>query len=147
MSELEQKALTLAESLHTGQVDRAGVDYMVHIRTVHANTVRLGGCEVACVAALLHDSVEDCEITNEEVAELFGSEVARVVGLVTKVAGQKKKAYMRGIKACPIATLVKLADMEHNSQLSRLTDAGLEITEADERRNAEYLRWMEYLRG
>ncbi|MGB5446608.1 MAG: HD domain-containing protein [Psychromonas sp.] len=137
-----EKALQFSELHHKGQVDKAGVDYFSgHILAVVANAKKLTNEEVVHVASALHDVVEDTEVSIEEVARLFGEEVAEIVKLVSKVEGVPKSEYFRAIKGNPKARLVKVADMTHNSDLSRLAV----VHEADLLRTAQYKKWMEYL--
>lgn len=137
-----ERALKFAKVHHAGQVDKAGADYFTgHIMTVVANAKTLTKDPIIHTAAALHDVVEDTPVTIEEVAELFGEEVAVVVGLVTKSAGIPKSEYFRAIKENDRATIVKIADMTHNTDLGRLAI----VTEADRARNAVYMEWMEYL--
>lgn len=135
-------ALKFAKKHHAGQVDKAGVDYFSgHISTVVANAKKLTNLEIVLVASALHDVVEDTNVTLEEVANKFGAEVAEVVKLVTKDPNVDKAVYFKNIKDNKYATLVKLADMTHNTDLRRLKV----VTNVDLERNAQYKMWMNYL--
>lgn len=82
---LIQRAYEFAEKQHDGQVRKSGDPYFVHPVNV-ANIIadmRLDAKSVC--AALLHDVVEDCDVESEELAELFGEEVAFLVDGVTKL--------------------------------------------------------------
>ncbi len=73
-----------------------------------------------CVA-LLHDVVEDTEITFEELEKVgFSEEIIEALKLLTHDEAVPYMEYVRAIKKNPIATKVKLADLRHNSDLSRL---------------------------
>lgn len=81
METLLEKAKKVAETCHKGQVDRAGKPYMNHLLTVSNGVKDLG--ETYAVVGMLHDTVEDTEMTVEKLRELFGDEVAEAVGLLT----------------------------------------------------------------
>jgi (p)ppGpp synthase/HD superfamily hydrolase len=137
-----KQALKFAKLHHIGQVDKAGVDYFSgHISTVVANSKELTNDVVVHVSCALHDVVEDTEVSIEEISRLFGEEVTEIVGLVTKVEGVPKNEYFRAIKGNSKASLVKLADLKHNSDLSRLAV----VNEVDLARTAQYKEWIKYL--
>jgi (p)ppGpp synthase/HD superfamily hydrolase len=83
-----------------------GEPYMVHPRAVAAIVEDAGGDEAQVAAALLHDTVEDTEVTNDEVREVFGDDVAELVFWVTKV----------GTKAHGNRKVRKALDREHYAQ-------------------------------
>jgi (p)ppGpp synthase/HD superfamily hydrolase len=73
-----------------------------------------------CVA-LLHDVVEDTNITFEDlINEGFNSEIIAALRLLTHLDDTPYMEYVREIKTNPLARKVKLADLKHNSDLSRL---------------------------
>lgn len=109
----------MAKKAHAGQRDSAGKDYFAgHILTVFklvgANPVELG------LAAILHDVVEDSDITVEDIRREFGDKVATAVDALTHRKGVHYEAYLRRVAANPIARRVKLADLKHNSDISRI---------------------------
>lgn len=120
-TELTNKAMHLAYRAHHGQVDKAGVPYIFH----PMHLAEQMDDEVSCCAALLHDTVEDTDVTIEEIRREFGSEVAEVVALLTHEKGADYFAYVRAIARHPIARRVKLADLDHNSDQTRCANAGL----------------------
>ena len=75
--------------------------------------------EISCCAALLHDTVEDTEITFEDLARDFPAEVIEVLRLLTHDDETPYFDYVRKIAANPIAKKVKLADLAHNSDQTR----------------------------
>ena len=91
--------------------------------------------------AWLHDSVEDTETTFDDLIYYFGSSVAQAVDAITKRKGESYSEYLNRVKANPIARLVKIADLSHNMDLSRL----LKITEKDLERKAKYIKAKEFL--
>lgn len=133
-------ALDVASCAHAGMVDRAGVDYMSHVNAVVAGVAAAGGSEIAMVVAALHDVVEDTEVSLDEIEMMFGDEVAVAVGLLTK-NGASNEEYYAGIAGNELARVVKLADMAHNSDLSRLPNP----TAEDYARCEKYAKWTAYL--
>lgn len=120
MNQIE-KAIYLAVSAHAGQVDKAGVPYILHPLTVAYNQPT----EEGFIVGMLHDIVEDTPITIENLKELgFSKEVVETVELLTHKEGENYLDYVRRIKEkSQLATQVKLADLAHNSDLSRLPSA------------------------
>ncbi|HEU4461194.1 MAG TPA: HD domain-containing protein [Solirubrobacterales bacterium] len=84
-SPLVRAALEKAREAHEGQVRNGsgGMPYVEHPVTVAARLEELGYRDEVLAAALLHDVVEDSETTLDEVQELFGPEVAGMVGALT----------------------------------------------------------------
>ncbi|WP_050241643.1 HD domain-containing protein, partial [Streptococcus pneumoniae] len=110
-------ALAIAKKAHAGQVDKAGVDYIQHPLYVASQV----NTEQEKAVALLHDVIEDSDIT---AADLFASglsnEVVTAVQILTKKKGQSYQEYLGKVKSNNLARVVKLADLKHNSDLSRL---------------------------
>ncbi len=79
-SKLWQQAFTYASNLHADQ-QRKGKDvpYISHLMGVAAIVLEQGGTENQAIGALLHDAVEDQDVTVEEIREQFGDEVAEIV--------------------------------------------------------------------
>ncbi len=82
-----QKAALFAIDCHQGQVRRSGEAYVNHTFAVAAIVHELGLDYEAIIAALLHDSVEDTDVTLEDLAREFGDCVAQMVNGVTKMEG------------------------------------------------------------
>jgi (p)ppGpp synthase/HD superfamily hydrolase len=79
--------------------------------------------EVTTCAALLHDVAEDTDITLEALAEMgFDSEILAILRLLTHDEAVPYMEYVRKIKTNPLAVQVKLADLRHNSDLTRLDE-------------------------
>ena len=109
------RAMDIAYHAHHGQVDKSGVPYIFHPLHLAESMED----EISCCAALLHDVVEDTNITLEDLAQQFPAEVVDVVALLTHEEGVDYFDYVRRIKENPIAKKVKLADLAHNSDTSR----------------------------
>lgn len=106
----------IAMLAHKGQKDKAGVDYINHPRTV-ASFV---SSNKEKILAMLHDVVEDTELTIDDLYPIFGSEICEALKLLTHNNKTPYFDYIRNIKTNPLATSVKLADLKHNSDLSRI---------------------------
>jgi (p)ppGpp synthase/HD superfamily hydrolase len=115
------RAMQIAYAAHHGQVDKAGVPYIFHPLHLAEGMDE----EISCCAALLHDTVEDTEITLETLAADFPPEVVEAVGLLTHEEGTDYYDYVRRIRSNPIAKKVKLADLNHNMDATRF--AGVEV--------------------
>ena len=116
-TELTQKALKISFAAHKDQVDKGGMPYVYH--PFHL-AEQMKDEYTTCVA-LLHDVVEDTHITVEYLKEQgFPSEVTDAVSLLTHDENEPYFKYISDIKSNPIAKAVKLADLKHNSDRSRL---------------------------
>ena len=120
------KAMKIAYEAHHGQTDKAGIPYIFH----PLHLAEQMEDEVSCCAALLHDVVEDTQVTLEELAKEFPPEVVEVVALLThedpaEAGNANYFDYLLPIKKHPIARKVKLADIAHNSDQTRCVGCGL----------------------
>lgn len=118
---LTNKALIFAYNAHHGQFDYNGIPYIFHPLHLAEQMDE----EIACCAALLHDVVEDTDVTMEELCREFPPEVTEVVALLTHSDEEPYFDYVRRIRSHPIARRVKLADIAHNSDQSRCVGSGL----------------------
>ena len=117
------RAMNIAYAAHHGQVDKAGVPYIFH----PLHLAEQMDDEVSCCAALLHDVVEDTDVTLEQLAAEFPAEVVEAVRLLTHLPDQDYLEYVRAIRENPIAMKVKFADLDHNSDQTRF--AGVQVTQ------------------
>lgn len=104
-----RKAYRIAKIAHEDQIDKAGADYIKHPMTVARN---VGDAESAIIVALLHDFLEDF-LTDAERHALL---------LLTHEKGIPYEDYVRKISKDPIARKIKLADLTHNMDLSRIAN-------------------------
>lgn len=130
-----KKALAFAELKHSGQIRKyTGEDYIVHpievaelvatmLREVTLHQMyKMGNfsIEEAYIAALLHDVVEDCGVSNIEIAAMFGANVALIVEGLTddKLEGNRaarKEKMLRKHNSMPaIVRFIKVCDLIHN---------------------------------
>ena len=132
------EAIELATKAHEGQVDKAGQPYIQH--PLHVMAALSGESETVQIVAVLHDVVEDTDVTLEDIQELFGQEVHDGVQIVTKEPGMDYDEYIIGIKNHETTRKVKIADLEHNMDLRRIDV----LTEKDIVRVRKYHRvWRE----
>jgi len=118
MSTLE-RAIEIATHAHTGQVDKGGEPYILHPLRVMLGV----STPDEQIVAVLHDIIEDTEITAEDLgAEGFSDQVVEAVVTLTKVKGQTYEQYIAGLANHPLARIVKLADLEDNCNISRITN-------------------------
>ena len=131
------KAFFIALNAHRGQKYKAGRCYIFHpinvalgVKGIRAKTV-----------ALLHDVVEDSDITTKELTKYFDDDIVLAVDCITKKRGQKYQDYLEVVKNNELARKVKIADLTHNIDLSRLKS----ITKKDIDRRNKYLKAKEFL--
>ena len=117
------KAMKLAYDAHEGQLDYNGVPYIFH--PIHL--AEQMDDEISCTVALLHDVVEDTEVTLEDLKREFPKDVTDAVALLTHDISMDYFDYVRAIRTNPIARTVKLADIAHNSDETRAN--GSDLTE------------------
>lgn len=116
-TKLTKKAMKIAYQAHQGQTDKTGLPYIYH--PIHL-AEQMQDETTTCVA-LLHDVIEDTDITIEQLGrEGFPQEVLEAIQLMTHDPAVPYMDYVREIKKNPIASAVKLADLRHNSDMSRL---------------------------
>lgn len=116
---LTNEAMKLAYTAHHGQVDKSGIPYIFH--PMHL-AEQMQDEYTTCVA-LLHDVVEDTDVTLDTLANIFPKDIVDAVALMTHQKGEPYLDYVARIKENPIARAVKLADLQHNSDQSRLENA------------------------
>ena len=133
-----EKAYKIAKRAHLGQVDKAGEDYIEHPEKV-ASFVKT---DEEKAVAYLHDVIEDTELTLEDLYEYgFSKEVLEAVDIITKKRGENYQSYLNSVKKNKLARAVKLADLRHNSDLTRFT----EVTEKDIKRKEKYQKAIDFL--
>ncbi len=137
-SDILSNALKIAVSAHAGQVDRAGKAYIFHPLAVAAKTKSFD----EFVVALLHDVMEDSDYTADDLRDAgIPENIMEALCLLTHDKGEPYMEYVQRIKNNDLARAVKLCDLEHNSDLSRLP----EITEKDLERAAKYKQAIDLL--
>lgn len=112
-----KKAMKLCFAAHRDQTDKSGLPYVFHPFHVAEQMPD----EKTTVAALLHDVIEDTSYTLEDLRQMgFDEEVLAALALLNHDKKVPYMEYVSKIKGNRIASTVKLADLRHNSDLTRL---------------------------
>ncbi len=116
-TDLTKKAMQICFEAHKYQLDKSGVPYVFHPYHIAEQMTT----EETVAVALLHDIVEDTPMSIPDLVLLgFPESVTDAVALLTHNPDQDYMDYLLNIRKNPIARAVKLADLRHNSDLSRL---------------------------
>lgn len=114
---LTKKALKICFEAHKEQTDKSGLPYVFH----PFHLAEQMEDEETTVVALLHDVVEDTRFTIKDLAEKgIPPSTLETLALLTYDKAVPYLEYVTALKTDPIARAVKLADLRHNSDLSRL---------------------------
>lgn len=137
-NELYDHALRIAIRAHEGQQDKSGREYVMHPICVAERCKDTR----AKIVALLHDTIEDTDVTIEYLRkEGFPEEIIDAVLSVTKQEGENYEDFVRRAARNAIGKEVKIADLEDNMDIRRLK----EIKEEDVARLRKYLSAWQYL--
>ena len=131
---LTRLALKVSFEAHKDQVDHSGTPYVYHPYHLAEQMTD----ETTTCIALLHDVVEDSAVTMAEIAAAFPPEIAEAVRLLTHDKETPYLDYIRTLRTNPLARKVKLADLAHNSDESRLRDAVANEPALVRKRRAKY---------
>ncbi len=116
-TKMTQEAMKICFEVHIEQKDKSGIPYVFH--PIHL--AEQMETEETIIVALLHDVVEDSDYSIEDLRKKgFSDAVLEAISLMTHADGVNYMDYVRPIKNNPIARVVKLADLRHNSDLTRL---------------------------
>ena len=116
-TELTKRALLLSFEAHKDQVDKSGMPYVYHPFHLAEQMTD----EYTTVVALLHDVVEDTDYTLSDLEKMgYPAEVVEALSYMTHDEEIPYMEYVAKIKHNPIARAVKIADLMHNSDLTRL---------------------------
>lgn len=119
------KAYEFANEKHSGQYRKSGEPYIIHILHVGYILANLRVSPVTIAAGLLHDTIEDCDVTKEQLSEEFSEEIATLVESVTKIgniefvdekeylAENHRKIFIAMAKDVRVI-FIKLVDRLHN---------------------------------
>ena len=113
---LTKKAMKIAYEAHKNQYDISGVPYIFHPMIVASSMQD----EITTCVALLHDVAEDTEISLEQLAEEFPESIMEPLRLLTHKEGTDYFEYIKKIKTNKNALKVKLSDIKHNMDESRI---------------------------
>lgn len=114
-----KKAMRVCFAAHKDQLDKSGLPYVFH----PFHLAEQMPDEDTTVTALLHDVAEDSDIRLDDLRKMgFIERVMNALSLLTHDPAVPYMDYVRALKSDPVAKAVKLADLAHNSDLSRLDD-------------------------
>ena len=126
-----RRAMKIAYKAHQGKKDRGGIPYIFH--PIHIAEQMKD--EESIIVALLHDVVEDTSITMDQLrAEGFGDRIIEALTYLTHDKEMDYLSYINLVSKNDLARKVKLADLRHNSDLTRLS----KITDKDIDRVKKY---------
>ena len=130
-TDMTKQALRLCFEAHKDQTDKSGLPYVFH----PFHLAEQMPDEECVIVALLHDVMEDTEYGITDLAALgFSKPVLEALELMTHESQVPYLEYVAALKLNRIARTVKLADLRHNSDLTRLND----ISDKDIRRVEKY---------
>ncbi|MCY9667305.1 GTP pyrophosphokinase [Paenibacillus alginolyticus] len=111
------KAILIAAKAHDGQTDKGGNPYILHPARLATKT----SSEEEAIVAILHDVVEDSDITLFDIKNTgFSIDIIEALDCLTKRADESYEGFINRIKLNPLATKVKLLDLEDNIDISRI---------------------------
>jgi (p)ppGpp synthase/HD superfamily hydrolase len=135
---MTKKAIKLLFEKQKEQQDKAGLPYVFHPFHVAEQMEE----EVTVTVALLHDLIEDTEVTFQNLSEMgFSQEVIGALEALTKGKKEDYCSYIKRLSENSIARKVKIKDLEHNMDLTRLST----VTEKDLKRVEKYKKSYQYL--
>lgn len=134
-----EHAIALAVEKHTGQVDKYGKPYILHPLRV---MFKLNG-QTEQTVGILHDVVEDSDITFDDLRQMgYSEDIVTALDGVTRRNDETYEEFVQRSKQHPISRRVKLADLEDNMDIRRLSN---ELTEKDFARLQRYRAAWELL--
>ena len=129
-----EKAIEIAVEAHRGQIDKAGKIYILHPIRVMLR----GQNEIEQIVGILHDVVEDTPVTIDMLEkEGFSKEILDAIACITKNEGEDYGDFIDRVLTNPLATQVKLYDLEDNMNRDRIPFP----TEHDEKRFQKYEKY------
>ena len=116
-TEMTKIALRICFDAHKEQVDKSGLPYVFH----PFHLAEQMKDEDTTIVALLHDVVEDSELCLDDLVKIgFSDNVIEAISLLTHKKSDTYMEYIDKLSVNPIARTVKLVDLKHNSDLTRL---------------------------
>ena len=111
-----ERAIILATKAHEHQIDKVGEPYILHPLRVMMAVQGM----VCRTVAVLHDVIEDSDVTGGRLREEFPDEIVNSVVALSKTKGEHLDDYLKRVCADPVARIVKIADVKDNSSPVRL---------------------------
>ena len=133
----QELALQIAQKAHVGQVDKAGKDYILHPITVSSYM----DTDTEKAIAYLHDVLEDTNVTVDELRTIFSNEIVDTVITLTHRKDESYFEYIQRISKSKLAKKVKVADLLHNLDITKIK----EPSKQDYERLEKYKKAILYL--
>lgn len=133
----QELALQIAKKAHSGQVDKAGKDYILHPTTVASYM----DTDVEKTIAYLHDVLEDTDVTVDALRNIFPNEIVDTLITLTHRKDESYFEYIQRVSKSKLAKKVKVADLLHNLDITRIK----EPTKQDYERLEKYKKAILYL--
>ena len=133
----QELALQIAQKAHSGQVDKAGKDYILHPMTVASYM----DTDVEKTIAYLHDVLEDTDVTVDALRKIFPNEIVDTLITLTHRKDESYFEYIQRVSKSKLAKKVKVADLLHNLDITRIK----EPTKQDYERLEKYKKAILYL--
>ena len=133
----QELALQIAQKAHAGQVDKAGKDYILHPMTVASYM----DTDTEKAIAYLHDVLEDTDVTVDELKTIFPNEIVDTLIILTHRKDESYFEYIQRVSKSKLAKKVKVADLLHNLDITRIK----EPTKQDYERLEKYKKAILYL--
>lgn len=112
-----EDTIIFATEAHRGQVDKAGVPYILHPLRMMCRQQN----DTERIIALLHDVIEDTDYTFDDLRRMgYEEEIIEAVDCLTRRDDETYEAFIQRIKTNPLARRVKLADLQDNMDLRRI---------------------------
>lgn len=140
MKKLLVKAIDIATTAHREQFDKGGHPYILHPRAVAA------GVETTeqKIIAYLHDIIEDTSVTADDLLTMgFPESIVRSIQILTKAKGIPYNTYLEKVKTDENARAVKISDLKHNMDISRIQNP----TNKDFERLEKYKKALDFLQN
>jgi len=119
-------ALKIAVQVHSGQKDRYGKPYILHVLRVMGR----GNTDEERLVAILHDVIEDSPMTEQDLRDAgFPEKVVSAVVALSRGESEHWDSYIERVRRNPLAVRVKLADLRDNMDLSRIDKITDEISQ------------------
>lgn len=133
----QELALQIAQKAHAGQVDKAGKDYILHPMTVASYM----DTDTEKTIAYLHDVLEDTDVTVDALRKIFPNEIVDTLITLTHRKDESYFEYIQRVSKSKLAKKVKVADLLHNLDITRIK----EPTKQDYERLEKYKKAILYL--
>lgn len=137
---LLDKAIVLATNKFAGKFDKGGTPYILHCLHVMRKVSHLG--EDAMVVAVLHDIIEDTDVTLKDLVVDFPEKIVSTIVTLTHLPDESYENYIERIALNDLARMIKLEDLKHNSDITRMKG----ITKKDFDRLNKYHKSYQYLK-